>query len=94
MTALAKSTGDSTACMPSIPDNNYVTQNKTGGKDKKKKKKQRKINCNTPASQTSLEVLHSFLLASEILSRIHIGIPTALKKFQCYLVSLPHYFKN
>lgn len=44
MTALAKSTGDSTACMPSISDNNYVTQNKTGGKGKEKKKEETKKN--------------------------------------------------
>lgn len=42
MTALAKSTGDSTACIPSIPDNNYVIQSKTGGKGKEKKKKRRR----------------------------------------------------
>lgn len=68
MTALAKSTEVlQRVGMPSILETIMLQKNKTGEKRKRRKRKKTTHHTNFP-NQKNLGVLHSFVLASEILA--------------------------
>lgn len=82
MTALAKSTEVlQHVGMPSILETIMLHKIKL----RKKRERRKKTTHHTSFPNQNLGVLHSFVHASEILSRIGPGLPIALNKLQCYL---------
>lgn len=92
MTALAKSTEVlQHVGMPFILETIMLHKIKLRKKIRRRKKTTHHTSF---PNQKNSGVLHRFLLASGISSRIGPGLSIALKKFQYYLASLTHNFRN